>query len=332
MTSRERIYRAIQGKSVDRIPFSLWRHFPLKDKTAEGLARATINFQKKFGFDLLKVTPASGYFLEAFGARLVYRKDKEGRQKGTREVIESPIKNSKDWLRLRVLDVKKDILGRELKAIKLISKEIRKETPIVQTIPNPLTIVRGLAGDDWIEHLREKPGDLEVGLSIISETVIKFAKANLESGADGIFFFTQVASYDFLTEKEYRSFGSKYDLEILKELKSKTDLLILHIHGLNIMFNILKDYPVQIINWHDRKTKPSLKEAQEKFKGAVLGGIEEWTLAEEKVEKVKTQVKDAISQTNGRRLIIGPGCVIPTNTLEKNIKAIKEIIEDQVFL
>jgi len=38
------------------------------------------------------------------------------------------------------------------------------------------------------------------------------------------------------------------------------------------------------------------------------------------------QVKNAIQQTNGKRLIIGPGCVMPINTPEDNIKAIKKVL------
>ena len=327
MTSRERIYKAINGKEVDRVPFVLWRHFPNADQTSQGLAKAIIEFQKKFEFDLIKVTPASGYFAEAFGAKFIQKKDKEGQQKGTRKCVFSPIKNPQDWQKLRTLNVNEGILGRELKTLRLIKKEIGKDVPIVQTVPNPLTLVKVLREKFWLNDLRKYPKNLEIGLSVITETITKFSLASLQNGADGIFFFTQVASYDILSEKEYKIFGMKYDYQILEKLRQKTDLLILHIHGQNIMFNLLKDYPVQIINWHDRKTWPTLSEAQKLFGGAVLGGIDEWNvLLRKKPIDVKKQVKDAIKQTNGRRLIIGPGCVIPINTPEANIRAIREVL------
>lgn len=327
MTSKQRIYKTIRGEPIDRAPFSLWRHFPEADQTAEGLAKAVVEFQKKFEFDLVKVTPASGYFTEAFGAKFILRDDEEGIKKGTRKCIFFPIKNHFDWQKLQVLDVNQGILGRELEALKIIRKGIDKNVPIFQTIPNPLTLVKELRGDFWLEDLKKYPEDLKKGLAIITETIIKFSLASLKVGADGIFFFTQTASYDILSENEYQNFGMKYDLQVLEELKKQTDLLILHIHGFNIMFNLLKDYPVQIINWHDCLTKPSLKEAQKVFKGAVLGGIDEWgALLEKNPENIKKQVKKAIQQTNGKRIIIGPGCVIPINTPEENIQAIKKVL------
>lgn len=327
MTSKQRIYKAIKGEPVDRTPFSLWRHFPEVDQKAESFAKAVIEFQKKFEFDLVKVTPASGYFPEAFGAKFIPSKDKKGQQESARKCISYPIKNYQGWRNLPILDINQGILGREIKALKLIKKGIDKNIPIVQTVPSPLTLAKNLYGDSWIKDLKEHPENLKKGLAIISETIIKFSMASLKAGADGIFFFTQTASYDILSEEEYKIFGSKYDLQILEELKKQTDLLILHIHGLNIMFDLLKDYPVQIINWHDRLTKPSLKAGQKFFKGAVLGGVNEHgVLLEKNSEKIKKEVKNAIQQTNGKRLIIGPGCVIPINTPEANIKAIKEVL------
>jgi len=33
-------------------------------------------------------------------------------------------------------------------------------------------------------------------------------------------------------------------------------LNVLHIHGTNVMFDLVRDYPCQIVNWHDRETRP----------------------------------------------------------------------------
>ena len=66
----------------------------------------------------------------------------------------------------------------------------------------------------------------------------------------------------------------------------------------------------QLINWHDRLTAPSLKDALRKFKGIVVGGVEERNLLVSGApEAVRAQVRDAIAQTGGRRLMVGPGCV-----------------------
>jgi uroporphyrinogen decarboxylase len=37
---------------------------------------------------------------------------------------------------------------------------------------------------------------------------------------------------------------------------------------------------------------------------------------------VRAQVRDAIAQTGGRRLIVGPGCVVAIAAPEQNIRAV----------
>lgn len=324
MNSLERIEAAIHGQSVDRVPIALWCHFPHVDQTAEGLARAVIDFQKKFDFDLVKVTPASGYMAEAWGAKLVPKDNDEG----TRDYLSRPVQRPQDWHTLQRLDVAQGILGRELKALQLIRREISSDVPVLQTIFSPLTTARNLAGERWLSDLREHPDDLKTGLDVIVETTIKFARTCLKAGADGLFFATQLASYDFLTEDEYRAFGVEYDRQVLDAIKDQAKLVVLHIHGLNIMFDLLKEYPVQILNWHDRRTSPSLIEAQKRFKGAVLGGLNEWdVLLKGKPEDVKAQVKDALTQTGGRRFILGAGCVIAVTTPDENIRAARQAVE-----
>jgi len=49
---------------------------------------------------------------------------------------------------------------------------------------------------------------------------------------------------------------------------------MLHLHGTEVMFDEFLDYPVQIINWHDRETRPSLILGQQRFRGVVCGGLQ----------------------------------------------------------
>ena len=206
----------------------------------------------------------------------------------------------------------------------MIRQGVGGEIPVLQTIPSPLTIIKKLAENSWLDDLRNHSEELKKTLAVLSEGILKFSQASIGSGADGIFFYTQTANYDLLSEEEFKSFGAKYDYQILNSLKNKDNLLVLHVHGLKTMFDIVKDYPVQIINWHDRRTQPSLAKARETFKGAVFGGLDELGALMKGPEEASKEAKEAIEQTNGRGLILGPGCIILLDTPEQNILAIKK--------
>ena len=53
-------------------------------------------------------------------------------------------------------------------------------------------------------------------------------------------------------------------------------LNVLHLHGVEVMFKQVVDYPVQVLNWHDRESWPSLDEGKQLFAGAVCGGLARW--------------------------------------------------------
>jgi len=323
MNKEERIRAALKREPVDRVPIALWRHFPGDDQDPESLAQATLAFQERFDFDFIKVSPSNAFSAADWGSKTIYK----GHVNGTREYIEYAIKEAKDWLKLKALDVTRGILGKQLECLRLLHGEVGGRTPFIQTVFNPLMVAKYLAGPEFIVHLRRYPGEFKIALSVIGETMSKFAREAIRAGADGIFLAVQHASYGLLSEGEYCEFGIPYDLKIL-EAASDGWFNLLHIHGENIMFDLLADYPVQAVNWHTRTTPPTLKEAQGRFPGALIGGLGRYApLVYGSPADVKAQVKEAIAQTEGRGLIISAGCVIPITAPEINIKAAREAVE-----
>lgn len=324
MTPRERIEAVLRGERPDRVPIALWRHFPGDDETAEGLARATAAFQQEFQWDLVKVTPASGYPAEAWGAELRPADNAEG----TREYLSRPVRRPEDWRTLQELDVTQGVYGRELQALRLIRESVGPEVPVLPTVFSPLTIAKQLAGDALLTHLREHPQDLKAGLRVVAQTTARFAQECLRHGADGIFFATQLASREALSSDEYEAFGVPFDLEVLEAVQGQAKFVVLHLHGPRPLFELAQRYPVQVVNWHDRETPPSLAEGQRLFSGAVLGGLNRsTTLPRGTPDDVRREVRDAIAQTGGVRLIVGAGCVVPVTTPAENLRAAREAVE-----
>jgi uroporphyrinogen decarboxylase len=320
---RDRIHAAIAGGEVDRAPIALWRHFPEDDQKAASLAAAHVAFHKKYQWDFVKITPASGYYGDDWGLRASYKPNRDG----VRHYADRPIKKPDDWTRLRPLDITAGVYGRELHAISLVRQALPGDL-LLSTIFSPLTIARTLSGDQaLVRYLREAPDLLHRGLDLITDVTSRFAAESLASGCDGIFFATQCASTDYLTVDEYAEFGRPYDLRVL-DAASRAEVRVLHIHGTAIMFEHLTDYPVEVINWHDRRTPPTLADARQRFSGCLAGGINELTtLSSGTPEEIANEIHNAIAQTSGRRLIVGAGCTIPVDVADPRLQAARQAVD-----
>jgi uroporphyrinogen decarboxylase len=85
---------------------------------------------------------------------------------------------------------------------------------------------------------------------------------------------------------------------------------------------------VAAINWHDRLTAPTLGAGLRRFKGAVVGGLNEsQTLRTGSPAAAAADVADAITQTAGTGVIIAPGCVLPLDTREENLEAVVSAVK-----
>ena len=327
MSHRERLETCIAGERPDRVPVALWRHFPVDDQTPDGLAAATTAFQKTFDFDLIKVTPASSFCIVDWGKTDVWR----GHYHGTRDYVDTVIKHPDDWTKIKVLDPTKGQLGKQVKALKYLVDEFGTDTPIIQTIFSPLSQVKNLVGkQEHIGHLRKYPNVVKDGLARIMETTLRFIEEISKLDIAGIFYAVQHAQYGLMAEEEFLEFGKPDDLNILSSANHFW-LNLLHIHGQDIMFDHVKDYPVQIINWHDLSTPPSLKEARGKVDNVLCGGLrQEKTMILGTPETVKQEARKAIRDTDGMKFILGTGCVTPTTAPYGNIMAARKVVEEAI--
>lgn len=327
MNKRERLDAAIHKQAVDRPPIALWQHFPGDDLDAETLARRIVEFQRTYDFDFCKVTPASSFVAEMYGGEL---RD-AGNREGTRAHVRRAIQDWRDWKHVEPIAADHPVMQREREAVRRIREGLGKDVPVMQTLFTPLSCARTLRGDEGlVNDLREHPSQVMHALQHLATTMERFAHEAVEAGADSLFLATQVASRDVLTAEESRAFGQSFNLALINHLRGHVDFILLHIHGENIYHDHLFKYPVHIVNWHDRKTPPTLQEGKALFKGAVAGGIDEWNvLAAGTPEQVQQQVQDAIQQTDGIGLVVAAGCVIPIDTPEENIRAARRAVDLQ---
>lgn len=321
----ERIQACLAGEKPDHPPIALWRHFPVDDQSAETLAVATMTFQQNYDFDIVKVSPASSFCIRDWGSQDVWQGHPEGIRQNTRRVIQTP----KDWRQLKPLDPTKGMLAQQVKCLQLIKPQLYPNTPFIQTIFSPLSQAKSLVGaENLSSHLRLYPDELLYALKIITKSTINFIEAIKPCHISGVFFALQHATTQILSEDEFLTFCKPFDLEVCQHI-ADLPVNMLHIHGTDILFNQVLDYPHQIFNWHDRETSPDLSTGQQLSKKVICGGLQnEKTLMLGTPQAVMQEVKNAIKITDGKNLILGTGCVIMTTVPHGNIRAACQAVSE----
>lgn len=323
VSKRERLEAAIAQEVADRPPVALWRHFPVDDQTATGLAHSTAQFQSQYDFDFVKVTPSSSYCLLDWGVEDEWTGHTEGTRKYTGRVVD----RLKDWQTLDVLDPHKRALATQLEALRRLRELLGADVPIIQTIFSPLSQAKNLAGNDlMMQHLHQDPDSVMQGLKIITESTTAFVEAALDAGVDGLFYAIQHASYQYFDVDGYERFGRPFDLRIL-EAAGEGWLNVLHLHGEAIMFELASDYPVQVVNWHDREVEPSLFNGRAKISGAVCGGVGRNTLELGTPDEVQAEALESLGALEGRGFVLGTGCVTSTIAPRTNIEALRNTVD-----
>ncbi len=315
MTKVERIKAALRKEEVDKLPYAFWTHLPGDDLIPEVVAEKTYEFYKRYDLDFIKMMNNGMYATEDFGCRADSSAVKSG---GATVLTSSPIQTAEDWTRLEAPDIHKGAYGRELKHLQLLLEKTKGEVPVVLTVYTPLATANKIA-DSMLKygkdnkplcHIREGNGDkLKAALEVITETTCQFIREVISTGADGVFIASQTSSYDYFTDEIYQEYGVPYDMRILDAAKGGW-FNILHAHGDKLMFDTIKDYPVDAFNWHAFETLPTLKEARDLTGKCLIGGIQRYHITNRNKNAIIDEIYQCLAELKGRGHILTPGCVV----------------------
>jgi uroporphyrinogen decarboxylase len=323
MNKRERVKAALAGDPVDRAPASFWGHDFLREWSARGLADAMLESFRRYDWDYMKVNPRATYYAEAWGCRY---KPSGDATRGP-ETVDFVLKSAADLEKIEPVDVGQGPFAEQLEALRLIGRELSAEAPFIQTIFSPLAVVGRVANGDREavrRYMGEAPQALHGALDAIAGTLAAYGKACLDAGASGIFFATvDWGTYDNATAEQYQAFGRPYDLRVLEAVQD-AEMNVLHVCRPRNMFDLLADYPVHAFNWAASEPgNPSLEEALARSERAVMGGVAVTTMAQGTPDGVASEVRRALAETGGRRFLLAPGCSIPPETPEANLRAVR---------
>lgn len=303
MTKIERLRAVLAGQKVDHPPFSLWYHFGNQHASPEQTARIHLDFFNAYDLDFLKVMNDYDYPMP------------EGM-----DYVATP----EDLTRVGSLNIPDTPLGKQLKAIEMIAKELKGKALFVDTVFNAwYTLRRNMVKEAMPRLMLEHPEAVEKALKTINDNLIKFALASLDRGSNGIFYAVP-ATAESVTLEQYERFIRPLDLAFLNAIKGRGEFHVLHAHGKKIYFDRLLDYPVQAISWADLNGGPSISEARQKTALTLIAGLDHVKFPFISTKLVREQAQAARTQGGSTRFILAPGCTVMSFAFPPLIKAARD--------
>jgi len=291
LSRKERVDRALDGRDVDRTPFSFWHHFGLK--TAEDHARATLDFHHQYRTDFVKVMSDFAY----------------------------PRPAGK-WYELKV---ESNPFPAQIRALELIRKGLDGQTYFVETLFNPFNVAEKLSSPEEVRRLKgEKPQALLDALDVITQSEIHHARRALETGAAGILLAVANANATAMSRDDYVRFSAPFDRRILEAVRAAR-LNILHLHTDREQLPIFRDFPAPVINYSLHVTGIPITDVRRDFSMAIMGGIDEVNYRRLAKAEIEAQWKSAAAAA-GPKFLLSPGCSVPNDSAPAELQRLPAAI------
>lgn len=296
---------AIAGRPVERIPFSVWHHFPAAAVRGKANAEAHLAYYRRYDLDYLKVMNDNPYDMPK-----------------SMPVVE----RAKDWLKLEPLTGDEPGFASALETLHALHKAIGKEVRFVITIFGPVATAMKVSKAQAIEHLREDPEAFEAGLTAIAQGLAAFSRKALEAGASGIFFAASGAEPSMFTEEEYRRFVKSHDLAVMKAVND-APMNILHVHGTEVYFEQFLDYPANCLNWPSHRSAYPISKVRKMTGKCLVAGIDErGPISQGRMRNTITEVDEALHDAGRLKFMVGSECTIPPETPIDVISAVRDLV------
>jgi uroporphyrinogen decarboxylase len=121
------------------------------------------------------------------------------------------------------------------------------------------------------------------------------------------------AAKEIVSREVFLTFVKPYAQKVFKAISGLGLMNTAHIHGEDLYFDDVLDFPVQILSWWDRGPRgPSMESVKQRFKGSVMGGIDQTLVSRRSPAFLRKHVREGIALGGNRRFFLANGCSIDT--------------------
>ena len=295
------------------------------------MAEAQYRAWQIYGQDAVVAQSDNYYIAEGFGVEVEHYHD-------STPTLKTPAISGLDGIQsLRVPDPHKD--GRMpvyLEAIRRLAELTRGEVAVRAPGTGPFSLASHLMGTEkFLIELalaeREPGGPAECSLKrlleLTTEALIAFAKACLEAGAHLVQAGDSLASLDMISPVSYRKWAWPAERRFFEAINPLAQqhgaATVLHICGnMTSVLELMADTGAHILEL-DHKVSLSAAKERVGHRVCLMGNLDPVELLwRGSPAAVNCAAVQAITDTGGRRFILGSGCEVPVEAPRENIKAL----------
>ncbi len=302
MNKIERVDRVLEGREVDYPPLSLWYHFGVQHGSGEKFAAIVLEYFHFYDFDFLKVM--NDYFYPPPAG------------------LEA-VKSAADLRRITPFEVEKSEWRQQFRALEIIAEELKDNAYFIDTVFDPWqSLRRNMAGENINDLMVNEPGAMLAALDVIADNLIAYCKKSLAIGSAGIF-MSVPAARELVAHDLFLKFVKPPAMKVFQAIAGLGKMNTAHIHGEDLYFEDVLDFPVSIFNWWDRSSKgPSMQWVKQRSPACVMGGIDQKIVARTTPAFLKNHVRQGVELGGKTRFFLANGCSIDSWGYPGSLQAI----------
>ena len=325
MTSKERIIASIKGQPYDRTAvtpiFMAWAgHFIghiYRDYYLDGdvLVGAQLAVLRAFNLDQISVISDPWREASAYGMTFDYP------QQGVGKFKDILIKGPEDVKKLKPLDIPaSERMQQRVESVAAMAAEVGHTHSVLGWVEGPLAEYSDLRGlENTMLDLMDKPDMYHHAAEIITQNAIDFAIAQIQAGADMIGIGDAAAS--LVGAQLYEQYVLPFETRLIDAIHNAGGLAKLHICGnINSIIALMPKTEVDVI---DVDWMVPLDQAREKvgLDVTLCGNFDPCAVLLQGTPQIVADAATECIQKAGECFILMPGCEVPQNTPEENIRA-----------
>lgn len=324
---RSQLRQLLRGGSDRRFLTSAWQHFIGEEYDPIRFARATVEFNRSWNWDWVKINPRAVYYSEAWGT--VY--DHDDYVDVIPRLVAPTISRIADLERIHRLNpITNPVLAEHLTSSRLIRQQL-PDRALFQTVFSPLSVLFQLAGLPLYpgatvagattslthdELLNRNPQATRKALTAIAESFADYVKQLVAPigdggiGLDGIFFaVTGTASSGLVDKQTFDEFSRPYDRQVLEAVGD--GLVFFHTCGPHSHPEWFADYDIDALHWD--QFLPGNPPLDTDFGVTVVGGANKDLFGmNADHETLAAQIDATLTAAPQRPFLLAPSCTVPT--------------------